>query len=596
MQMDKKTVIAIFLIIVIMLLTPKYMEFMGLDEKPTIQSADSLRIDSLARVVEQKSFIEEKTEIRKTVEKENIVEEKTSIADKKNDNYISYEETIIYKISTPILNIEISNENGGSIKKWELKKYKSYKGGYVNLIDDNFFNFSYIGENGKKINTTNVKAFPLYEVNDEFIDLDKNDNPKEISFLIKNENGGIIKRSFIIHPNKYHLDIVQDFENITESFHGNYYDYQWVNGIPLVEENTQDEKTYNTSLVYMGEELEYLDADDEDVETDLNGNVDWTAVRNKYFSIYLKAKNVKRTDGVFVQSLAMEESDSVKNIYTNSLILENLKTVKHSDSLMIYLGPLDYGVLGKYECDLEVLVMNRSWYERITRPIALLMLPIFSFLYSILGNYGYVIIVFSILLKLLLYPLTKKSYQSMKEMAILQPVISELREKYKDNPQKMNKELMGVYKKHGVNPMGGCLPNLLQMPILFAMFSLFRSTIQLRGQEFIFWITDLSAPDVIQLGFSLPFIGDSFHLLPILSSFTMIFQSMQTSQDPKNKALMYMMPVMMLFFLYSFPSGLHLYYFIFNIFSFIQQKISSEPIPLDQRPKKPEKSLGKKKK
>jgi YidC/Oxa1 family membrane protein insertase len=383
---------------------------------------------------------------------------------------------------------------------------------------------------------------------------------------------------------------------MSNKFHGNYYDYQWNNGIPLVEENKEDEISYNGSNVYMGEELEYIDADDEDIKFDSNGNIDWTSVRNKYFSIYLKAKNVNKTEGVLVESPAKKESDIIeKNYFNNTIIFENSRLNQYQDSLTVYLGPLDYGILKYYECEFQELVMNRNWYEKFTRPIALVMIPIFSFLYKYIGNYGFVIIVFSILLKLLLYPLTKKSYQSMKEMALLQPIIGELREKYKDNPQKMNKELMGIYKKHGVNPMGGCLPNLLQMPILFAMFSLFRSTIQLRGQEFIFWIKDLSAPDVIPLGFSLPYIGDTFHLLPILSSVTMIFQSKQTTTDPKNKALVYMMPVMMLVFLYSFPSGLHLYYFVFNIFSFLQQKMIKEPVPLNEREKEKIKKIKHKK-
>ena len=133
--------------------------------------------------------------------------------------------------------------------------------------------------------------------------------------------------------------------------------------------------------------------------------------------------------------------------------------------------------------------------------------------------------------------------------------------------------MMKLYKEHGVNPLGGCLPMLLQMPVLFSLFIVFRSTIQLRSQPFIWWIDDLAAPDTLSLGFQLPFIGDSIHVLPILMGFTMIWQSKMTMTDPKQKAMIYFMPVFLIFIFYSLPSGLNLYYAIFNILSMVQTRM-----------------------
>ena len=162
----------------------------------------------------------------------------------------------------------------------------------------------------------------------------------------------------------------------------------------------------------------------------------------------------------------------------------------------------------------------------------------------------------------------------MREMSKVQPLMNELREKYKNEPQRLNREMMKLYKEHNINPLGGCIPMLLQMPLLVALFIVFRSTIQLRGAMFIpGWINDLSTPDTLAfLPFSLPLYGNQFNLLPILMAGTMIFQSKMTMKDPKQKAMVYLMPIFMLLIFNQFPSGLNLYYTLFNLWTIIQQK------------------------
>jgi YidC/Oxa1 family membrane protein insertase len=220
--------------------------------------------------------------------------------------------------------------------------------------------------------------------------------------------------------------------------------------------------------------------------------------------------------------------------------------------------------------------MNHGWYERTFRPVSLLILRIFKFFQLFIPNYGIVIILFSILVKIVVYPLTKKSYKSMKEMSRVQPLLTEIKEKYKSDPQRMNKETMKLYKEHGINPLGGCLPMLLQLPLLGALFIVFRSTIQLRGASFIpGWIDDLSGADTIfTFPFSLPLYGDQFNILPILMAGTMFFQSKMTMQDPKQKAMVYIMPIFMLLIFNQFPSGLNLYYTMFNVLTIFQQKFT----------------------
>jgi YidC/Oxa1 family membrane protein insertase len=323
----------------------------------------------------------------------------------------------------------------------------------------------------------------------------------------------------------------------------------------------------------MADELVNVDASDKYGEEDLNGRVEWAAIRSKYFLVSMIPMDPSRTNGVTIGGIkttrdGIPEKDFKFNIEAR---YEPIRTYK--DHFRVYLGPLDYYVLNKYDANLEDLVMNKDWYERLFRPISLLIIPAFKFLYRFIPNYGFVIIVFSILIKLVLHPLTKKSYQSMSEMQYLQPKMTELREKYKDDPQRINKEMMKLYKEHKINPLGGCIPMLLQMPVLFSLFIVFRSTIQLRNQPFILWINDLSAPDALHLGFQLPFIGDNIHVLPILMGLTMIWQSKMTMTDPKQKLMIYFMPVFLIFIFYSLPSGLNLYYAIFNVLSMFQTRM-----------------------
>ncbi|RMH84662.1 MAG: membrane protein insertase YidC, partial [Calditrichaeota bacterium] len=303
--------------------------------------------------------------------------------------------------------------------------------------------------------------------------------------------------------------------------------------------------------------------------------VDWTAIRIKYFLVSIIPSAPEKVQSATLEGVGIKYDGVLTKNYSTSLELPYVHDPVYTDSFTVYLGPLDYKILKSYQVGLEDLVMNKDWYEGffLFRAINIyFILPAFNLLHKLIPNYGFVIIIFSILIKILLHPLTKKSYQSMSEMQYLQPKMAELREKYKDDPQRLNREMMRLYKEHGVNPLGGCLPTLLQMPLLFALFIVFRSTIQLRGAPFILWITDLSSPDKLHLGFSLPFIGDTIHILPLLMGLTMVWQSKMTMTDPKQKFMIYFMPIFLIFIFYNLPSGLNLYYAVFNLLSMFQTR------------------------
>jgi len=213
-----------------------------------------------------------------------------------------------------------------------------------------------------------------------------------------------------------------------------------------------------------------------------------------------------------------------------------------------------------------------------TRPLArYIIAPFFALLAGFIPNFGIVILLFAFIVKLVLYPLTKKSYLSMAKMRDVQPEMEAIKEKYTDNPQKQQEAMMKMYKQRGVNPLGGCLPMLLQYPILITMWRFFQSTLVLRQQSFL-WAPDLSAPDpILHLPFTIPLYGNFVAGFTLLMGVSMIFQMKIATPSggtgsSQQKMIMYMMPIFFFFFFNRFPSGLSLYYLGFNIFTVFQQR------------------------
>ena len=295
----------------------------------------------------------------------------------------------------------------------------------------------------------------------------------------------------------------------------------------------------------------------------IRGNVDWAAIRSKYFIMALIPEQRLMTDNVNVYShnespafdLTIDPGRTVREIY---------------DRFEIYLGPLDYKNLQRYGIGLEETI-EMGW--KIIRPLSRLFLWVLTNLNRVFANYGVTIIFFALLLKIILYPLTHKSYSSTHKMQKVQPYMQEIQRKYKSDPKQMQTELQKLYKEHGVNPLGGCFPLLLQMPVFLSLYPVLRYSIELRQASFVFWLTDLSEPD-------------PYMILPILMGLFMFLQQRmmmpkrvnkedmdekQLAQMQSQKMMMYIMPVFLVFIFRSLPAGLVLYWTVFNVFSIIQQ-------------------------
>ncbi len=249
----------------------------------------------------------------------------------------------------------------------------------------------------------------------------------------------------------------------------------------------------------------------------------------------------------------------------------NYKKSTPKNYFSVYIGPMDNEILQTYDKEFENTL---NWGWSIVSPFSHAVLWMMKFLHKYITNYGLIIIILALVINTLLLPFNIKSYKSTMAMKKLAPEIKKLKDSSKGDMQKQQQGTMALYKKHGVNPMGSCLPNLLPMPVLYSMFIVFGATIELRGEGFIFWLTDLSLPEVMfKLPFDIPLYGGAVGLLPILMGVTMFFQMKDSmGADPNQKMMVYMMPVLMVVMFNNFSSGLILYYTLGNIYRIIQQK------------------------
>lgn len=309
--------------------------------------------------------------------------------------------------------------------------------------------------------------------------------------------------------------------------------------------------------------------------------VGWAAIAGKYFAI-IGVPDSTRYDIVFSE----EEAAGLEDTAFMSFVRPLIRSSRSTDRYRFYVGPKTSRVLERYEdaeenafgaqnLGLDNIVDRRflfGWLESILKFVL-------QMIVQFVPNYGIAIIILTVIVKALLFPLTHKSYESTSKMQTLQPKIQELREKHKDNPQKMNAEMANLYKQEGVNPLGGCLPMLLQFPFFIAMFGLFNNHFDLRGATFIEgWITDLSAPDsILHFDFTIPLIGwNDIRLLPILFLgsqilTSMLMQSSTAQSSGQMKFMQFGLPVMFFFILYNMPSGLLVYWIFSNLLTLLQQ-------------------------
>ncbi len=344
----------------------------------------------------------------------------------------------------------------------------------------------------------------------------------------------------------------------------------WSGSLADTENNPEENAAYMSVVTRAGGEVEIWDVADlgPDGDPPPGGRISWVGIRNKYFLVALIPP-----EGSYGLNMAGDMRD-IAEWYDVEILS---KGVEPGQRYGVYFGPISYDRLRQQNQDLsgsfrelemeEFMEYGFAIFRPIIKPITNLNLRAFLALHPLIPNYGLVIIVFSVLIKIVVFPLTHKSLEAAARMQQLQPQIAAMREKYPDDQQKVSREMMKLYKEEGVNPLGGCLPMVIQMPILFSLFNVFRGAIELRQSEFVFWITDLSQPDRLYIG------GFEIHLLPLLMAVSTFVQSKMTMKDPKQAFMVYIMPVFMTWIFWSMSSGLVLYWTMFNVLTILQQQV-----------------------
>ena len=535
--MDRNSLLAFLLIAVIIFMIPEYYKLVY----PPPPDTDSLILDKEEQIKAPTQPDEKIT---------------TSLSfDKQEETAKSF------TINTNLYTAEISTINGGSIASLVLLNYALNDTESVELIDNN--NVNNLLVRFRSIDGDDISLSGGW-VTDNDYDINVYENQTTVTFhkIVAEKR---ITKALTFYPDKYIIDISVDISAIQGLVSRGLSTVSWAGGLPLTEPNKKDEQIYYKAVLFQGDET-YTPKTKKPSLAKLERMeypTDWVAIRTKYFITAMVPKNPAPGSEV----LAIEENGDIS--YNVGLIFD----VNHPFLSTLYIGPLEYNRIKRLGNNLDQ-IMNFGW--AFIRPISKGVHWFLLFLYKYIPNYGYVLLVFSVAVKILVYPLTKKSYVSTKKMQAVQPMLNDLREKYKNDQRKFAQAQMNLFKEHGVNPLSGCIPILLQMPLLFALFTVFRSSIELRGAPFILWIKDLSRPDaVFDLGINVPLYGSQVAILPILMGVTMFIQMKSTPTPQSGAQQKYMMYFMNGFFVLifnQFPSGLVLYYTLFNVLTVLQQK------------------------
>ena len=467
-------------------------------------------------------------------------------------------------LENDVLYLEVSNK-GGQIVEARLKEFVTYDSVPVYIVKDGnaLFGLNFSTSDNRVLHTKDLYFEPS---------LSKSGENQVLSMKAKVSPNQFLEYRYEMKPNDYLLDFTIRSQGLNGVVNASQpVALEWnLKGIrhskSIEYENRYTELTYN----YEDGKISKLSVGSDDEETE--EKVKWLSYRQHFFSAILANKDLFDTADLSSKNLVEEESKTAKYTkdYAASIPLE-FKGGELAYNLNWYYGPTDVDVLSQYkELGLDDSIPFGwgifGWINRY----------VFTPLYGVLSSflpYGIAIIVMTVLVRLAMSPVTYKSYLSQAKMKVLKPEIAEINEKYKDNAMKKQQETMKLYSKAGVSPMKGCLPALLQMPIFYALFMFFPTSFMLRQKPFL-WADDLSSYDVIaQLPFNIPFYGDHVSLFPILASIAIFFYTMMTAGQnmqtqpgmPNMKFIMYLMPVMMLFFFNNYASGLSLYYFVSNL-------------------------------
>ena len=463
------------------------------------------------------------------------------------------------------------NSKGAQPERVELKKFKKADGSPVIILEGEFNKFSYAINTGA--NQTAQTSNLVFKQQPIVLNADKS---QVLSFIKSDSSVQQIVHQYTIRPGEYMIDLNISVGSVSRLFTQNIVNFLWQSETERIEKDHKYELTQsNISYLQNGSyDFEYTHKPD---EKKLNKPVDWIAVKQQFFASALIAKN-KFSSAAVTWTIPVDTSVSYlsRTVTTASLSLAaaNSATIP----LQFYFGPSDYNILKKYDNKMENIVPFGTGIFSFVKYInRYFLLPVFDFLQKHVASMGIVILLLTLLIRLITSPILYKSYLSGAKMKVLKPEVDALKEKYKDDQQVFGMEQMKLWRSAGVNPLGGCLPALLQIPIFMSLYYFFQSNIDLRGKNFL-WAKDLAAYDSIyNLPFNIPFYGDHVSLFTLTATLTSLLISvysmsnMQDNSNPVMKYMPYIFPVLLLGVFNTLPSALTWYYTISNTITLILQ-------------------------
>lgn len=446
-------------------------------------------------------------------------------------------------VDTGLTQFVFSNR-GGVIEQVLMKKY-NFEGepiNVVNQVEGTKLPLTLIS-NDDSVNEVMQNAF--YEASADYLELSESLPSATLTLKLKHQTGLEVTKKLTFTHNKFLVQVETEVSSTSQNLT---YSLLWGPGLGGELASHTDYFVFaGATTLINGERLETKKEDVSEV-LEHKGTLDWTAFQNKYFAAALVpdkgvdyAKTYKIDDQLYV-----------------GLSLQTVKSAA-SSSILLYVGTKEVFLLEEAGHKLNRL-MDYGWLGNKFAFLVKPLLSVLTFFYNVFGNYGWAIIFLTIVIKILFFPLTHKSFKSMKGLQKIQPYVKVIQERNKDNRQKMNEEMIELYKKHQVNPLGGCLPMLLQIPVFISLYHALFFSIELRGAPFMGWITDLS-------------VADPYYVTPVLMGVTMFLQQKMTPSvgDPVQQKIMLMLPIVFTFLFVTFPAGLVIYWTINNLLTIAQQ-------------------------
>lgn len=607
--MDRNTIIGLFLIFAI------FVGFSYWNAPSKEEIADRERKqDSIARVQELYRIQDSLSQLEQI--KETIAVETSETAEVTNtdstenfnilkDKYGAFAESSQgensrIQVETDVMKLDFQSL-GGLIYSAELKKYKSHDSLPLVLFRADTAKFGFVFSAANRIINTQDHFFKTYvdgkEFNGQKVTVSGKDS-LNISLRLYADNSNTlnpnqyIEYSYTIFGNKYIFDFnigMKNMETLIDSRNG-YIDFNWALNLRNQEKIVDRFNGSSIHYKFLQDDVDWL-SDNEEEQEDLPAKIKWVSYKQRFFSLSLIADEAF-LNGQINQFMAPSKDPKYEMTMSSVLAIPANDTRNLDFGMRMYMGPNEFKRLKSLDLQLEKQIPIGWSFFLLAWINEYIVINVFDWLGHFGWNYGIVILVLTILLKLILFPIAYKTYVSSAKMRVLKPEIDQINEKFKDakDPMKKQKATMDLYKKAGVNPLAGCVPMLLQMPILFAIFRFFPSSIELRQQSFL-WAHDLSSYDsILDLPFKIPFYGDHVSLFTLLMTIsTLIYTKVNndmmgtgTTQMPGMKTMMYIMPIMFLGLFNEYASGLSYYYFLANMITFLQMFLIRRTINEDK--------------